>query len=303
MSKIYIKNHPPEYGAGFWIYRGYAAAWQDKGYEVEFFDKISDINDSNYSIMTTDGSVGHDSLDVISKANKTYLYVQPNTFPDPWGQHPNFQSLCPESVRDELNKIDSVVQWTYGDVTEHHKFWNNPVTIPLAFDSVNYKKQDGEELFDVCFVGGVANNGFNEKLAIMINHLKAFKKEHDKSGMRCGFFIGQNLSHEQEQKVISCSKICINIHDKYQRVLGLDTNERTFKTLGLNGALVSDEITQLNRLFPEVPTSSDPEMMVEEVKKLLSKTKSELLEYKQENIQNILNNHTYIKRVEQMEKI
>jgi len=300
---MYIKNHPPEYGAGFWIYRGYASAWEQKNYQVSFFDSLDEVDDQDYLVMTTDASVNEKNIHVIENSYKTFLYVQPNTFPEPWGLHPNFQSLCDSKIRDRLNDLGNVFQWTYGDVTEYHNLWNNPSTIPLAFDHINYGRQKGENIFDVCFVGGVANNGFNEKISIMIEHLKAFKDEHDKSSMKCGFFIGQNLSHEQEEKIISCSKVCINIHDAYQRKLGLDTNERTFKTLGLNGALVSDNVSQMCRLFPEVLSSNNPKEMVEKVKYLLSKPSDELSALKQRNRNNILANHTYVSRVEQMENL
>lgn len=302
MKKIYIKRHPPEYGAGFWIYRGYASAWENEGYKVYFFDTLEEVNDNDYLVMTTDASVTDKNIRVIEKSNKTFLYVQPSTFPDPWGKHPNFQSLCQPSTRSSLNNLKNVVQWTYGDVTEYHTLWNDPKTFPLAFDHLNYKRQEGEYLYDVCFVGGIANNGFNEKISIMIEHLKAFKEEHDKSLLRCGFFIGKNLSHEQEEKILSCSKVCINIHDAYQRFLGLDTNERTFKTLGLNGALVSDSVSQLSRLFPDVLTSSDPKQMVAHVKEIIEKPKADLMQIKEYNRQNILDNHTYVCRVKQMEQ-
>ena len=253
--------------------------------------------------MTTDASVSEDNINIVKNSKKTFLYVQPNTFPEPWGLHPNFQSLCKQSVRNHLNDLENVIQWTYGDITDHHSLWRDPVTIPLAFDHINYGRQKGEDIFDVCFVGGIANNGFNEKISIMIEHLKAFKEEHDKNSMKCGFFIGQNLSHEQEEKIISRSKVCINIHDAYQRKLGLDTNERTFKTLGLNGALVSDSVDQMSRLFPSVLSSNEPKQMVEHVKSLLSKSNIELQEYKTNNRNNIHSNHTYVSRVEKMEKL
>jgi hypothetical protein len=304
MKKIYIKNHPPSHGAGFWIYRGYESAWKSLGYEVEFFDNLEEIRDEGCDIMTTDATANLSNIDILKKANRVYLYVQPTSFPDPWGRHPNFQSLCAQETRDILNAQDNVFQWTFGEVTDYHTLWNNPSTIPLAYDNLNYNKNiDNKVDYDVCFIGGVANNGFNEKISIMVDHLKAFKQEHDKTGIKCGFFVGQNLSHIQEEKVISSSKVCINIHDAYQRELGLDTNERTFKTLGLNGILVSDQVTQLNTLFPDVPTSSDPEQMVSLVKEVMSYSDDKLNKIREKNIENILSNHTYLSRAKYMEKL
>ena len=73
MNKIYIKNHRPEHGAGFWIYRGYASAWEHKGYSVSFFDNLEDIKDENYLIMTTDASVTEDNISIICDSKKTFL--------------------------------------------------------------------------------------------------------------------------------------------------------------------------------------------------------------------------------------
>jgi spore maturation protein CgeB len=304
MKKMYIKNHPPEYGAGFWIYRGYAAAWKNIGYQVEFFDNLEEINEKDYYIMTTDGTITANNLPVIERSIKTYLYVQPTSFPDPWGQHPNFQSLCPGDVREKLNTLKNVLQWTYGDVTTFHKGWNNPKTIKLAFDSFNYRHTfDKKYSYDVCFVGGLANNGFNEKQEIMMEYFSAFKEASDQTGLRCGFFINRNLSHEHEQKVLSSSKIAINIHDAYQRKLGLDTNERTFKSLGLNGLLVSDEIKQLENTFPDVLTANNPYDMIDKIMSLLALSNEEILDLKKKNMLNIVENHTYLNRVISMEKM
>ena len=98
-------------------------------------------------------------------------------------------------------------------------------------------------------------------------------------------------------------KITLNIHDAYQRTLGHDTNERTFKSLGLNGALVSDSVGQLSRLFPDIKTSSDKQEMVGLVKQLLSLSESELNDIKQKNKQDTLDNHCYTNRVEQLLKL
>jgi hypothetical protein len=304
MKKMYIKSHPPQHGAGYWIYRGYASAWEWLGYEVKYFDNLEEIKDDNYHIMTTDGTVSTDNLKILEKAKRVYLYVQPTKFPDPWGKHPNFQSLCPPAVREIINTLGNVYQWTYGDVTDFHNGWNNPTTIKLAFDNINYKnKIDDKYFFDICFIGGLANNGFNEKQQIMIKHFVAFKDASERTGLKCGFFINQNLSHEQEEKILSTSALSLNIHDAYQRELGLDTNERTFKSLGLCGAMISDDIKQLKDTFPDVYTSNDPRKMVENVMEFLSLSKEEIIEHKIKNIGNIQKNHTYINRAMAMEKL
>ena len=132
--------------------------------------------------------------------------------------------------------------------------------------------------------------------------IEVFSKFMD-SGLKCGFFINKGLTNEQECDLIFNSKLSLNIHDAYQRTLGYDTNERTFKSLGLNGALVSDTIAQLSNIFPDVPTSLDSNVLVDKTKELLSLTKDEIRGIKEINRQNISDNHTYINRVEQLLKL
>ena len=168
----------------------------------------------------------------------------------------------------------------------------------MAFDSVGYSRTINEKYkkFDVCFVGGWANNGFNEKRKIMIDVFSKYKD----SGLKCAFFVEKNLTHEQEMEILSSSRVALNIHDAYQRILGTDTNERTFKSLGLNGCLVSYTVGQLNRLFPDIKTSLDATGLVDITKEYLSLTERELLDIKEKNIQNILENHCYTNRVESL---
>jgi spore maturation protein CgeB len=148
-------------------------------------------------------------------------------------------------------------------------------------------------------VGGWANNGFDEKRKIIIDIFSKFKD----SGLKCGFFVNKNLTHQQECDLLRNSKLTLNIHDAYQRSLGLDTNERTFKSLGLNGALVSDTVGQLGRLFPEVKTSLDANEIVEITRDLLNLNPSDLEEIKSKNKDDILANHCYTNRIQELVKL
>lgn len=299
--KVYIKNHPTH--AGKWIYEGYERAWTALGYDIGHFTSLNEIDEkSDYYIMATDYDVKNDSsYSSIVNSTKSFIFAQPNTFPEPWGRHPNFVSNASPSAIDLVNQTDNALLWTFSNNTSYHKKWKTVHTVPLAFDSIGYnpKKDEKYSQYDVCFVGGWANNGFDEKRKIMI---EIFSKFMD-SGLKCGFFINKGLTHEQECDLIHNSKTTLNIHDAYQRALGYDTNERTFKSLGLNGALVSDTITQLNDLFPNVPTSLDSDTLVKDTKELLSLTENEIRVIKESNKQNIAENHTYIKRVEQFLKL
>ena len=297
--KIYIQNH--ETAAGHYIYKGYAHAWIYEGYPVQLINSLDEVNEQEYMLMVTDGFIKNEKhLETINKSKKCFLYVAPNNFPDPWGQHPNWKCQLSNSFIKNLNSMQNVIQWTFCDVNDEiYNLWRKVNTVPLAFDDISYAvanpaKKDHK--YDVCFIGGIADNGFNEKLPIMreiLDHLVS-------SGLRCGFSVEQNISHELENETIANSKIAINIHDKYQRVLGYDCNERTFKSLGINGFLVSDKVTQLSKIFPDVPTTNDKEKFLQYC---LDFSKKDLFESKASNIENILVNHTYKSRVQQLLEI
>jgi hypothetical protein len=301
--KVYIYDYGEILGAGHWVYKGYQKAWERLGYDVlklggERFAVDSFYED--YIVMLPDASVFPGLYEMIEKSHKTFVYAQPNVFPDPWGKHPNFKCLCHIDTVSWLNEQNNVYLWSFSDIEDPSLFhkWKKVNTTPLAFDSVSYEpvKDERYTKYDVCFIGGWANNGFNEKRKIMLECFKEFKD----SGLNCAFSVGKNISHEQENAILCNSKVALNIHDAYQRKLGFDTNERTFKSLGLNGILVSDEVRQLETMFPNVKTSNDPVKMIEYIKDHLSLTEKELNDIKEENRQNILDNHCYTHRVEQL---
>ena len=304
--KIYVYDYSSH--AGKWIYNAYSKAWEARALDVVRIptDKdISEIVDTSeeYMLMIADISAnGAECLEVVEKSHKTFLYVQPNHFPHPWGTHPNFVSLATPETISGINELENVVLWTFGDDTNsYHTRWKDVNSIPLAFDSIGYTRSINEKYkkFDVCYIGGWANNGFNEKKKIMIDIFSKFKA----SGLKCAFFVEKNLTHEQETQLMSSSRVTLNIHDAYQRALGTDTNERSFKSLGLNGCLVSDTVGQLNRIFPELKTSLDAQEIVEITKQYASLSDRELNDLKEKNIQNILENHCYTNRVESMLKL
>jgi len=297
--KVYIKN-PTIQGAWMWIQKGYKLAWESLGYDVEYYNSLSEISESEYILMTREWDVKSSrDLETIERAKLSFLFAQPQIFPPPWGTHPNFISSASDDIIKQVNQMEHVYLWTFGYVNPsyHHK-WKEVNTVFLAFDSISYTpiKEDKYTKYDICFVGGWANNGFNEKRKIMIESFSAFQQ----SGLNCGFFINKNLSHEQETALLYNSKISLNMHDAYQRALGMDTNERTFKSLGLNGLLISDKVTQLEDIFPNTKTSNDPTELVSLTKEYLSLTEKERNNIKEENRQNILNNHCYTNRVEQL---
>lgn len=294
---IYCNNYSSH--AGKWIYNGYRKAWKNLGYEVKDFNLIEQA-DGEYFVMTTDSDINEQNITKIKNSKKTFLFVQPNVFPSPWGTHPNFVSNLNDGLIKKLNCLENVFYWTFVDTNKQYYYkWEKPIyTFPLAFDSLNYlsKGYDSKYSYDVCFVGGWANNGFDEKRKIIINTFKPFIN----SGLKCGFFVNKNISHDLETEIIANSSVSLNIHDAYQRKLGLDTNERTFKSLALNGYLVSDTVEQLTNLFPNTPNSLNFEEIYDLVLKALQTDPALLKDIKQKNKNMILEKHTYLHRVAKM---
>ncbi len=317
MKKVFLQDHSSMDGAGNWIYEGYKKAFESLGYECVYYEGTNEeliqmvnyktysieysimITDALYSIWKKTKNIDSDVFkEAMVGAKNIYMFAQPTHFPKPWGNHPNFQSFCTREEIQELNSLDNTKLWSFADINkEYFPIWKHIETIPLAFDNISYEYLEDEKYkFDVCFVGGRANNGFDEKYKIMMSHFSAFKD----SGLKCGIFVGKNLTHEQENKLLYNSKVAINIHDAYQRKLRLDTNERTFKALGLTGVLVADDEGQLERLFPDVKRTNDPKEMVKLVKEYVNMPEEELSSIKEKNRKMILDNHTYVHRVKQL---
>lgn len=297
MKKVYVKHHPLY--AGKWIYEGFYSAWQSLGYDTQYYTSLSEIEGEDFYLMAIDPDLDSQAIEVFKRSRKTFLFVRPTHFAHHWGRHPNFVFDKPKKIISELSVLQNVVKWTFceTDQTEYFSEWGVVETVPLAFDNINYKKQINKKYeYDVCFVGGWANNGFDEKRRIITSWMKPFIN----SKLKCGFFVNRGVSHEFESLLISNSKVAINLHDAYQQELGLDTNERTFKSLGLNGLLVVDNIHQIKKYFSNVPLVKTPVEMLNEVQKYVKMDPVERDLLKQKNIKFVYKNHTYVNRVKQL---
>ena len=304
VKNVFIKHH--DVAAGKWIYEGYKNAWESLGYTTHYYNNLEEIKNFNekYYLMCVDAVISNSNqLSAMEKSEKTFLFINANSFPDPWGRHPNFQCHCPDHIIKSLNNMGNVFYWTFDiqrpeDAISYHKWEKDINTVPLAYDSMSYKPlENNNYAFDICYVGGRANNGFDEKYKIMLNYFKEFQH----ANLKVGIFIDKNLSHEQENMVLFNSKVCLNIHDNYQRILATsDTNERTFKSLGCNGIMVSDREGFIPKHFPDLPVCDSPQQMLEWSQHYLQMHSDdlELIRDKYRNL--ILENHTYINRVKAM---
>ena len=293
--RLYIQK-PMVKGAWVWINDGYKLAWEKMDFDVIPYNDILEVDtDGDYHIMAWEYDIRNrqEAIQVIEKSKKAYFYAQPNYFPPPWGLHPNWQCSLGDEMIESINQMEHVHLWNFGDTKKEYFFkWKDILSLPLAFDSISYNPiEDPKYAYDICFVGGWANNGLNEKRAIMIEHFMEIKK----LNLKCGIFINKNISVQNEANVLYNSNIAINIHDAYTRTVGCNYNERTFKSLGLTGFLISDKHTLLEKDFPNLPMAATAKDMSELIVQHMDQ---DLTEIKEKNRLDILQNHTYINRVE-----
>jgi len=307
--KIYIEKSKIN-GAWIWINKGYKSAWNNEGFDVKEYTNIEEINEPNgsYDIMSSDWHIKtQNAVDVLAKSRRAYLFAQPNNFPGPWNRHPNFTSVISGEHTAQINESENIYLWSWAEVDNElgrdvFSKWKEINVVPLAFDSVNYSEMSDKRYeYDVCFIGGWANNGFDEKRKLMLEYFRPFMK----SGLKCGIFVGKNLTHEQENLVLCNSKVSINVHDAHHHHTHFDTNERTFKSLALTGLLVSDAggQRQMKKYFANVPLCKNPEEMFDVVERYVNMPEEELKPMKEKNRKEIKQNHTYINRVRQMAKL
>tara|TARA_R110000822_G_scaffold304841_1_gene430208 strand:+ start:1948 stop:2853 length:906 start_codon:yes stop_codon:yes gene_type:complete len=293
-SRVYIKKYDSH--AGKWIYEGYRGAWENLGFKTHTYTNLSEIKDENYYLMAIDAEINLSNFEVIKKSKKSFIYAQPNSFPSPWGSHPNFSCQCPDNMINKINKQFNTILWSFLDYRpELFNKWKIVHTIPLAFDEFTYRTTvSNKDSYDVCFIGGWADNGFNEKKKIMIDYFKEFKK----TNLKCGFYVNRNIPQDSENRILFNSKIAINLHDAYQRITGLDTNERTYKSLGLNGFLVSDKVAILEDFDIKIPMYNKPEEMISFINEIIKNP--DLKDIKEKNKKIILDSHCYRHRVNKL---
>lgn len=293
--KIYVKR-PVIKGAWVWIQKAYHSAWNAAGLEAEFFDNFADIEDEEFDLMIREWDLkGAADIEVVKRSRRSYMFALTNTFPMPWGAHPNYNSQLPDEIIRRLNAVDNLHLWSFGDDMSNHGKWKKVNPLHLAFDSEAYiDAKDEKYAYDICYIGGRANNGFDEKYPIMKEYFGKFR--HD--DLKVGIFIDKNLSHELENKILCSSKVCLNIHDKYQRVLvTTDGNERTFKSLGCNGLMVSDVEGLLPKFFPDLPVAQSAQEMYDLTHHYLKLPESELNIIRKKYREEVNAKHTYINRV------
>ncbi len=106
---------------------------------------------------------------------------------------------------------------------------------------------------------------------------------------------------EDERKIYSSSKVCINIHEEYQKRYG-DINERTFKILCAGGLEVVDNVPTLNKYFEDgkqIVIAKSKSEWFERIEYFISHP-DEAKRIGEAGRKRVLEKHTYHQRVEQL---
>lgn len=189
------------------------------------------------------------------------------------------------SLKDEHKKIEQIKNGDLGDIFFHTVEQDDErmngfqqatgkqfVTIPLACD-INTIYPDFSSAFtsDIAYIGTnlpEKRKFFKETIYPLMNslHVKLYGQDwtwHDKAlglvqkfGQLHNIPIIKNIQKPKlllsdERKIYNSSKICVNVHEEYQKKFGGDCNERTFKIPAAEGFEIVDRVKCITNYFVE----------------------------------------------------
>ncbi len=112
------------------------------------------------------------------------------------------------------------------------------------------------------------------------------------------------LKLEDERKIYGSSKICINIHEDYQREYGGDVNERFFKIPACKGFQITDYVSCMEKYFKpeEMIYAKSKKEWFEKIDYYI-KNPAERKKISEKAYRRVIKEHTYHNRVKQIIKI
>ncbi|MEN7981982.1 MAG: glycosyltransferase [Nanoarchaeota archaeon] len=112
------------------------------------------------------------------------------------------------------------------------------------------------------------------------------------------------LKLEDERKIYSSSKICVNIHEDYQIKHGKDMNERVFKIPLCKGFQITDYVSCMDKYFnsDEIVYAKTKEEWFKKIDYYM-KNPEKRKRISENGYKKILNEHTYHNRVKQIIKL
>lgn len=244
-----------------------------------------------------------------------------------------------KSLKDDKNTINLVNTDLLGDVFFHvveqtdarmdgferetgYKYY----TIPLAADKITIRNEFSKDFVaDISYIGTYlpAKRRFFKESVLPLRDkydLKLYGQDWTLQDRLVGWIqkFGQyyNLSYiksiqkpklqlKDEARIYSSSKICINVHEEYQRKFGGDCNERTFKIPLCGGFEITDDVACIRKYFKEdkeIIIAKDREDWFEKIDYYIENPDKKLAII-QAGKERVLREHTYHNRVEQIIKI
>lgn len=328
-------------GAARTIYNGYKNAFTDLGHEWRVLTADQSLEEllSDYSpdILMTCLSpfyLKYLDLDLIREAKKkSKLKVFVNI---PQWNSPLAKTRINETASLSKNKKHlALIASGFYDVFYNVSEQNDPSmdgferttgypfhTVPLAADKVVLRAMfDKAWQADISFIGTNLPQKrafFNERLFPLEKsyHLKLYGQDWSRGDRALGWvqkgaqyfnihFLKAirkpKLALEDEAKIYTSSLVSINIHDEYQRRLGADCNERTFKIPLCGGFEITDDVACIRKYFKdgeEIVIAKDKKDWFEKIEHFI-RNPDERTPIIEAGKKKVLDRHTYHNRVNQ----
>ncbi|VVB97191.1 Glycosyl transferases group 1 [uncultured archaeon] len=324
------------------IYHGYKNAFEDSGHDFFTFTSGDDLEKflekNQIHIFITSSHFYYQkylNLDILRKYRKKGMIVF--TKIDFW-KSPLSGLRINESkgMKDDVRTVQQIKDGLLGDVFFHaveqsdermegfeketgYKYY----TIPLAADKTIMKNEFWKDFIaDISYIGTFLpekRNFFKECVFPLKNkyNVKLYGQDWTVRDRLIGWIqkFGQyyNISYlssiqkpklhlGDEAKIYSSSKICINVHEEYQKKFGGDCNERTFKIPLCGGFEITDDVACIRKYFKagkEIIIAKDMEDWFEKIDFYMNAPdeRSAIIEAGRERV---LKDHTYHNRSEQI---
>jgi len=266
------------------------------------------------------------------KHNKMVMFTKIDFWNSPFSK---FRINEAKSLKDEKDKVDMIKNGLLGDIFFHvvdqkdkrMKGFSKTTgkifhTIPLAADkTLMFPNYDQKFKADISYIGTNLPQKKNYFKELLFPLSKKYKLNIygqdwtiiDKSLgwiQRIGQYFNNSflkgiqkpkLSLEDEGKIYSSTKICVNIHENYQRKFGGDINERFFKILACKAFQITDYVRWIDQNFnsDEVVYAKTKKEWFEKIDYYM-KHPEERKKIAEKGYKKVIKKHTYHNRVKQM---
>ncbi len=327
------------------IYHGYKAAFEDLGHKFFTFSAGDDLDsflDRNHiDLFITSSHFYYQkylNYDILKKyRNKgMILFTKIDFWNSPLS---NLRVNESKSLKDDAKTVQLIKDGLLGDVFFHvveqldermegfeketgYKFF----TIPLAADKMTLKNDFCKDFIaDISYIGTClpSKRMFFKECVFPLKKeydLKLYGQDWTLRDRSLGWIqkLGQyynikylksiqkpKLQLGDEAKIYSSSKICINVHEEYQKKYGGDCNERTFKIPLCGGFEITDDVSCIHKYFDdgkEIVIAKNREDWFDKINYYMDNP-DERLAIIEAGRDKVLREHTYHNRAEQMLKI